>query len=182
MNTLVNVFHPDLEASAVNATWIETLRQSGDVTINLQYTNYPDWSFDVAREQQLLVEHDVIVLQFPFLWYSVPPLMKKWFDDILTYGLAYGTEGEALKGKKAILAISTGCAESTYRTGGDNNYSMQDLLKPIQQTLELTQMDYAAPFVFHGAGGASQRDIDKSAASYLSHVTTFEQSVSREQI
>ena len=173
MKLLVNVFHPDLETSSVNATWVETLQKSGKVTFNLQYSNYPNWQFDVKREQRLLTEHQVIVFQFPFLWYSTPPLMKKWFDDVLTYGWAYGTDGEALKGKSTMLAISTGCSAESYQAGGENNHSMHDFLKPIQQTIELTQMKYLAPFVFHNAARASQRHIAQSADDYLAHVLTI---------
>ncbi|WP_086931269.1 NAD(P)H-dependent oxidoreductase [Agarilytica rhodophyticola] len=170
MKILVNVFHPNIEASSVNATWVEVLRKYRDVTLNLQYTNYPNWQFDVVREQRLLSEHELIVFQFPFLWYSMPPLMKKWVDDILTYEWAYGIGGEALKGKSVVLAISTGCSGQSYQAGGENNYSMSEFLKPIQQTVELTQMNYLPPFVFYSALEASQRDIDQSAEDYLAHI------------
>jgi len=46
-----------------------------------------------------LLEHDRIVLQFPMYWYSMPPLLKKWLDDVLTYNFAYGSKGDKLKGK-----------------------------------------------------------------------------------
>lgn len=172
MKVLVNVFHPDLDSSSVNATWVETLRKSEGVTLNLQYSNYPDWQFDVKREQQLLSEHQVVVFQFPFLWYSIPPLMKKWIDDVLAYGWAYGTGGEALKGKSAMLATSAGCPAESYQAGGVNNYSMSEFLKPVQQTLELTQMKYLPPFMFHSATEAPQRDIAQSADDYLTRILT----------
>ena len=180
MKTLINVFHPELDTSAVNATWVETLRQADDITLNLQYTNYPDWLFDIQREQALLVAHDLIVLQCPFLWYSVPPLLKKWFDDVLTYGWAYGTDGNALKGKAAVLATSTGCSKASYSHEGENNCSMSELLKPIQQTLVLTQVAYKAPFIFHSAVGAHQRDIDQSASHYLSHIEALKSELKRD--
>jgi glutathione-regulated potassium-efflux system ancillary protein KefG len=63
------------------------------------YDAYPDWTIDVEFEQQQLKQHDLIVLQFPLQWYSVPPLLKKWMDDVLTYGFAFGASGTALKGK-----------------------------------------------------------------------------------
>ncbi|MDF7639407.1 NAD(P)H-dependent oxidoreductase [Lactobacillus sp. ESL0791] len=27
-------------------------------------------------------------MQFPFYWYSCPPLLKKWEDDVLEHGWA----------------------------------------------------------------------------------------------
>lgn len=171
MKILVNVFHPDLDGSIVNANWVQALRQVSNVTLNLQYTSYPDWQFDIAREQQLLTEHDLIVFQFPFMWYSAPPLMKKWLDDVLTYGWAYGSNGKALKDKSVLLAVSTGCSSESYQAGGENAYSMSELLKPMQLTFELTQMKYLSPFVFHSAGEANTKGIAKSAVAYLARIT-----------
>ena len=64
--------------------------------------------YDVAAEQAALVEADVIVWHFPFYWYSVPALMKKWIDDVLTHGFAYGSGGTALHGKHLLLSFTTG--------------------------------------------------------------------------
>ena len=41
--------------------------------------------FDVAREQQLLRDHDTVVWQFPWHWYWVPGVLKEWMDQVLTY-------------------------------------------------------------------------------------------------
>lgn len=170
MKILVNVFHPDLEASKVNASWIEKIKHSDDVTLNLQYTNYPNWQFDIQREQQLLTDHQLVVFQFPFLWYSVPPLMKKWMDDVLSYGWAYGADGNALKGKQALVATSTGCSAASYQAGNENNYSMSEFLKPVQQTFELVQMHYLSPYILHGAADVCPNVLAKSADSYFARL------------
>ena len=47
---------------------------------------YPDRRIYVAAEQAVLMAHDRIVFQHPFYWYSTPPLMKQWLDELLTYG------------------------------------------------------------------------------------------------
>ncbi|MGG3885590.1 NAD(P)H-dependent oxidoreductase [Brevibacillus panacihumi] len=49
------------------------------------------------------------VLQFPFYWYSAPPLLKNWFDEAWTYGWAYGPGGVALRGKECIIATERIC-------------------------------------------------------------------------
>ncbi|RTL87458.1 flavodoxin family protein [Ancylobacter aquaticus] len=89
-----------MEQSRVNRQWKQQLEQSGKITTSRDlYAEYPDFTIDVEREQQLLLEHDRIVLQFPMYWYSMPPLLKKWLDDVLTYNFAYGSKGDKLKGK-----------------------------------------------------------------------------------
>ena len=82
MKTLVNVFHPKLEQSTVNRLWAERLEGLPDVTVRRVYSLYPDGKIDVAAEQAALLAHDRLVFQHPFFWYSVPPLMKQWFDDV----------------------------------------------------------------------------------------------------
>ena len=67
-----------------------------------------DGRFDVGREQQLLLDHDQVVWQFPWYWYSVPAVLKAWMDQVLTYGFAYGQDGTALRGKSLQLVTSTG--------------------------------------------------------------------------
>ena len=85
MKTLINVFHPKLEQSTVNRLWAQRLEGLPDVTVRRVYSLYPDGKIDVAAEQTALLAHDRLVFQHPFFWYSVPPLMKQWFDDVLTY-------------------------------------------------------------------------------------------------
>ncbi|GAL26611.1 NAD(P)H oxidoreductase YRKL [Vibrio variabilis] len=46
-----------------------------------------------------MIKADVIVLQFPFYWYSMPALLKKWMDDVFSFNFAYGPEGDKLKVK-----------------------------------------------------------------------------------
>ena len=95
---------------------------------------YPDRRIDVAAEQAVLMAHDRIVFQHPFYWYSTPPLMKQWLDELLTYGWDYGPGGTQLEGKEWLSAISTGGPADSYTAGGYDTFSMSELLKPLQQT------------------------------------------------
>jgi glutathione-regulated potassium-efflux system ancillary protein KefG len=170
MKILVNVFHPSLDRSTVNRRWVAELEKHGEITVNLGYARYPDWQIDVAREQELLLAHDRLVFQHPFYWYSTPPLMKKWLDDVLTYGWAYGPGGTALHGKEWVSAISTGGPAKAYQAGGYNSYSMSELLKPLQQTANLIGTKFLIPFVFHGAVQSTPDRIEASARDYLAHI------------
>ena len=84
MKTLVILAHPNIEASRVNRRLIEEVRKHSEITVHELYSSYHDWVIDVPREQVLLESHDRIVFQFPLYWYSTPPLLKKWQDDVLT--------------------------------------------------------------------------------------------------
>lgn len=166
MNILVCVFHPNITESRVNKRWIEAIRDDSQITVHELYSNYSNWSFDLKAEQQLMEAHDRIVFQHPFQWYSVPPLMKKWLDDVLEYGWAYGSGGTALVGKEWLCAISTGASAESYQLGGSNGYGIGEFLKPLQQTAILVGMDFLPPFIFHGTLQASTRDIEESAEKF----------------
>jgi glutathione-regulated potassium-efflux system ancillary protein KefG len=170
MKVLVNVFHPDLKRSTVNRRWVEQLRKDRSITVNVQYEQYPDWQINVERERKLILDHDRIVFQHPFYWYSTPPLMKKWLDDVLTYAWAYGPGGTALKGKEWVSAVSSGGPADAYQAGGYNNYSMSELLKPLQQTANLTGMIFLPAFLLQGTVTASAKDIEASALRYVAHI------------
>ena len=170
MKTLVNVFHPKLAQSTVNRLWAERLQGLPDVTVRRVYSLYPDGKIDVAAEQATLLAHDRLVFQHPFFWYSVPPLMKQWFDDVLTYNWAYGPQGKALAGKEWVSSISTGGPADSYQAGGYNSYSMSEFLKPLQQTANLIQTKFLPPFIFQGAVGANEAAIRQSADNMAAHI------------
>ncbi|KAA9031146.1 NAD(P)H-dependent oxidoreductase [Niallia endozanthoxylica] len=170
MKVLVIVAHPNIEESVVNRTWLEELKKHPNITINELYKEYPDERIDVEREQRLCEEHDRIVWQFPFYWYSSPPLLKKWLDEVLTHNWAYGSKGDKLHGKELILAVSTGSAKERYQAGGRNQYSMSELLKPFQATSNLIGTKFLPAFIFNGTYTAIDEEIKESAQAYVNHI------------
>jgi len=118
MATTAFVFHPNFAASTVNARLAAEAEKQDGVTVRRLYDLYPDFRIDVAAEQAALTASDRIVLQFPMYWYFCPPLLKKWEDDVLTYGWAYGPTGDALHGKEMVVAVSPGAPGAGYRRHG----------------------------------------------------------------
>ena len=174
MKILVNIFHPHIEKSNVNKYWLAELKKHQDITVNELYATYPDEKINITREQDLLLSHDRVVFQFPFYWYSTPSFMKKWQDEVLTYNWAYGPEGDKLKGKEFVLALSTGGPQHSYMAGGYNSYSISELLKPLQQTANLIQMPFLPFYVFHEAINPSHEALEISAKNYLEHIKNEE--------
>ncbi|MGW7695528.1 NAD(P)H-dependent oxidoreductase [Streptomyces asiaticus] len=159
MRTLLVLAHPDLAASRVNAALAEAARPVENVTLHDLYAVYPDLRIDVEREQRLLLEHDRIVLQFPFYWYSAPPLLKKWLDEVFLRGFAYGSGGTSLRGKSLLVATSTGSTEEQYRPGGAHPYSVVELLRPFDATANITGMTYEEPLIVHGTHGLGDAQL-----------------------
>lgn len=170
MKILVLAAHPNMSQSRVNKTWVERIRKEPNVTVHELYAAYPDFKIDVEKEQQLLVAHDRIVLQFPLYWYSTPALLKQWQDDVLTYGWAFGPGGTNLREKELMLAISAGSPEEAYQRSGYNRFTIHELTAPLQAVANLTGMKFVAPYTFFGAMAASDEQLKQSAEAYAKHV------------
>ena len=115
------------------------------------YALYPDYLIDVEAEQAALAGVTLLVWLHPIHWYSMPPLMKLWLDEVLTLGWAYGPGGQALQGVDLWLAASTGGPEASYRPTGYNRYFFDAFLPPYEQTAALTGMRFLPPWLLHGA-------------------------------
>ena len=167
MNRILILFaHPALEKSRVQKCLIKAAQSVEDVTIHDLYEQYPDALIDVVHEQDMLVEHDIILFQHPFYWYSAPALLKEWQDLVLEYGFAYGTSGNALRGKALANVISAGGSKNSYTAHGHNRFTINDLLRPFDQTANLCGMTYLPPFAIHRTHDMPTEDIDAHAELY----------------
>ncbi len=160
MKILHIVSHPHIKDSRINKAWLELFAASAKVNTSYElYSKYNDWNIDVAQEQQALVTHDKIILQFPIMWYATPPLLKKWCDDVLAYGFAYGKGGDKLKGKDLQLILSTGGQADAYTKSGANNFTIAEFLRPLEQTAAFCGMNFLKPLVMHDAFGVSPEQV-----------------------
>ena len=155
---LLQYVHPAHQRSKVNRALLEAVSDLPGLTFNDLYDRYPDFDIDVGREQALIEEHDVVVIQHPFFWYSVPALYREWQDLVLTHGWAYGHAGKALAGKSLMHAVSTGGSREAYCAQGYNRFTVKELLRPYEQTARLCGMNYLEPFVVHGTHLMSHED------------------------
>ncbi len=146
--------HPSQHRSEINFPLFKAAQQNKFVTAVDLYAEYPRFEINIEREQQRLLDHDVVIFQFPFYWYSTPSILKEWQDLVLEYGFAYGHEGGALHGKTFICAISAGGMEEAYRAQGYNHFTVRELLQPLEQTATLTGMNYLPPFTIFASRSA----------------------------
>lgn len=163
-SVLVLFAHPALQKSRVNRVLIHGLDRIAGVTFHDLYEHYPDLGIDVAREQELLVAHEVVVFHHPFFWYSTPAILKEWQDLVLEHGWAYGHAGTALRGKLAVSAVTTGGGETVYSAEGGR--TVRQLLSPIEQTARLCGMTYLAPFIAHGTHRMTTAQMEAHARDY----------------
>lgn len=158
---LILFAHPALQKSRVNRQLIEDVHQLEGITFHDLYQSYPEFDIDVNREKNLLNEHDVIILHHPFFWYSTPAILKEWQDLVLEHGWAYGSKGNALKDKICFNVVTTGGRKEAYSESGYNNYTIRQLLAPIEQTVNLCKMIFLPPYVIHGTHSITREAIEQ---------------------
>ena len=131
------------------------------------YEEYSDFMIDVAKEQELLRTHEVILFQHPFYWYSCPSILKEWLDLVLEHGFAYGENGRAMEGKWQASVISTGGPEEAYQIEGYNRFTVRQLLAPFEQTARLCRMVWLPPFLVQGSFALDKAELERHAAGYV---------------
>ena len=164
--------HPNLRESRVNARLQAAAAQTQGVDLNDLFASSPDYDFDVPGEQARCEAAQLIVLLHPIQWYSMPALMKLWFDEVLAYGWAYGG-GTALHGKDLWLVATTGGSEASYHPESYNRYFFDAFLPPYEQTAALCGMRFLPPMLLHGAHRAGQAEIDAHVAMFRQRLQTY---------
>ncbi|WP_454815901.1 NAD(P)H-dependent oxidoreductase [Labrys neptuniae] len=130
---------------------------------------------DVKAEIEKLLWADVLILQFPLWWFTMPAILKGWVDRVFAYGFAYGVGehsdqrwgdryGEGtLAGKRAMLIVTAGGWEEHYTLRGING-PIDDLLFPIHHgILYYPGYDVLPPFVAYRADGLKEAGFEPLA-------------------
>lgn len=109
------------------------------------------FSDDIAAEIEKVQWCDLLILQFPLWWYSVPAIMKGWFDRVFVNGLMYGQFGRfdkgGMRGKRAMVSTTTGCFPGMVAEGGVMGH-LDAMLWHLQYgTLAYVGFDVLEPFV-----------------------------------
>lgn len=110
---------------------------------------------DIQLEIEKIKSADHLIFQFPLWWFSMPAILKGWFDRVLVKGFAYDAgkvfNQGLLKGKTASLVVSTQSPESAYQPEGVHGSNIDAFLKPIHHTLRFVGIEPTAPFVTYNA-------------------------------
>lgn len=148
--TLMIVAHPNLNDGIANKTIVALAQKSiANLEVRDLSSSYPDFQIDVDAEQDALLKADNVILQYPFYWYSTPAILKQWFDLVFSYGFAYGSNGDKLKGKNFILSFTVGGPEGEYSALGHDHFRIPEFLKSLEQTAYHSQMNYLPPIYSH---------------------------------
>jgi glutathione-regulated potassium-efflux system ancillary protein KefF len=170
---LVLVAHPQMEQSRANKKLMRAARAQPGVVVRDLYALYPDYLIDIEAEQAALAAATLVVWQHPIHWYSMPPLMKLWVDEVLSFGWAYGPGGHALRGKDLWLVASTGGPEDSYHPTSYNRYFFDAFLPPYEQTAALCGMRFLPPLLLHGAHRVAPAQVAAHVAAYAERLASY---------
>jgi len=91
---------------------------------------------DIQAEIGKLMRADLLILQFPLWWFSVPAILKGWIDRVFAMGVIYGGNigfynRGIFRGRRAMLAFTTGGPRAMYGDTGLNGRA-EVVLWPLQ--------------------------------------------------
>lgn len=133
---------------------------------------------DIAAEIEKIKWCDLMILQFPLYWFSMPAILKGWVDRVFVPGFAFGGgawyDKGGLIGKKAMITTTMAAFPQMMSEGGINGM-LEVNLWPIQNgILAFTGFDVLAPFV---ANAVPYVDADERAqilAAYGTRMSAIE--------
>lgn len=116
------------------------------------------FSRELAAETAKLKACDLLILQFPVWWFSMPAMMKGWIDRVFTYGFAYGIMGGPttnLAGRRAMVVTTTGGPAASYTK--ETRGTVDDYLKHLLVgSLAFCSMEVLPTFVGYGVASLDE--------------------------
>jgi glutathione-regulated potassium-efflux system ancillary protein KefG len=175
--TLILLAHPNLNESVVNKALIQKLTPFASENLIIRDISKccVNNQFNVEEEQSYLLNSERIIFQFPLYWYSYPAILKKWIDEIFLPGFAYGRKGTDL-GTKLInkqfsVIASIGGTKEVYTPGGVVGFSINELLRHLQITIEYVGGIYTYPFFIYGSNFIKETSkLDDIFKDYKEHI------------
>lgn len=110
---------------------------------------------DIVDELEPVLESELLVFAFPVFWFSVPAMLKGWFDRVLLSGTFYGGrrvyDRGGMAGRKAIVLTSLGGREHMFGPDAIHGDLTMGMLRHVMQgTLGYVGYEVYEPFVaFH---------------------------------
>lgn len=142
-------------------------------------TAHDGFAPDVLAEQDKLFACDLLILQFPLWWFSVPAIMKGWFDRVLAAGKIYGggkwySDG-VFKGKRAMLSVTMGAPAHMMREDGVNG-DLEKILFPLNHgVLYFCGFSVLPSFVVHSPARMSDVERANELDRYARHLRSLDE-------
>ncbi len=136
---------------------------------------------DVRREIDRVLAADLLILQFPLWWYSVPAILKGWIDRVFAFGALYGPgrtwDNGVMRHRRAMLAFTTSAPAETFLPDGKNG-DMERILWPIHAgVFGVCGYDVLVPFIAHAVAFIDEAARGALLAGYRERLRRLENDV-----
>ncbi len=158
--------HPYPDRSRANRALYDAVRTLPGLDPRPIYDLYPGFAIDIEAEQAALTAADFVIWQHPIYWYTVPALLKLWWEKVLAHGWAYGHGGDALVGKRCLWVATTGGDPDAYSEPGMHAHPFSTYEPVVRQTARFCGMVWETPLVLHGAHRVSEPELFAFAGTY----------------
>jgi glutathione-regulated potassium-efflux system ancillary protein KefF len=177
--------HPYPSRSRATEALLAAIRDLPNVEIRSLYDLYPDFDIDIEAEQVAMSRAGLVVWLHPIYWYSVPAMLKHYFDVVLTRGWAYAAAGgsarmavpgagDALVGKHCLWVATTGGKASAYAAGQMHAMPFDEFAAPLMQTADFCGMVWTPPITLHDAHAESDVDIKAAAVAFRERLIAWQ--------
>ena len=134
---------------------------------------------DIQSEIEKVQKADVVILNFPMYWTSMPAILKGWIDRVFVSGIFYGGkrfyDQGGMVGKKAMLSFTLGARDHMF---GENaiHGSIENLLLPIQRgALAYVGFEVLPAFIAYHVPYISQEAREQMLVDFQKHLENIEQ-------
>lgn len=148
---LVLYAHPYPHYSRACATLLEAIQDLPGLAVRRLYDLYPEFDIDVRAEQEALEGAQLVVWMGPLYWYSVPALLRHWFEKVLVAGFAYGSGQARLAGKDCLWVVTAGGDERAFSPEGRHGHPLETFVPAVEQTARFCRMNWLPPFALLAA-------------------------------
>ncbi len=134
---------------------------------------------DILEEVDKVINADLIILNFPLFWFSVPAILKGWIDRVLVSGVTYGGkrfyDQGGLKGKKGMLTLTLGGREHMFGEHAIHG-PLEDMLRPVLRgSLYYVGMDVLPLFAGYHVPYISQEAREQILEDYKIRLAQIDQ-------
>jgi NAD(P)H dehydrogenase (quinone) len=125
----------------------------------------------ITSEIKKLLACDLLILQFPLWWFSMPAILKGWIDRVFAYGVTYGPAVK-FAARKAMVVTTTGGPSESYTAA--KRGTVDDYLKHLLVgSLQFCGMEVLPTFVGYGAANLDQAARKALLESYAKRLEGF---------
>ena len=158
--TLVIFAHPYFEYSTSNVALIKVYDRVENLDFKDLYEEYPDFHIQAFKERKRIREYKRLIFHFPLIWFSIPPLLKLWIDEV--FDMTWTMEkNHPLQNKDAIIIVTVGGKAEHYTHEGMYETTIAELLNSLTLSLKVNQIEVKKLIAVHNSDDLTKIELSQ---------------------